>query len=194
MSKAFQGFLFCSALAVPFLGSSTAHAATFVNFEGGCLTDLYGVTANRNPIGVFPCHGTFAQKWKWARFKILGLGTHDWLGTGSAGKCVEVAGDATADGTPVQLVQCNGTGAQQWNYNNGHIINVRSGKCLDDDGVSVIQARIRTCNGSDTLSTLFDRSIAAMCRALSRGREKTRVMAAACNPRSSAMPVNKIKR
>ncbi len=43
MSKAFQGFLLCSVLSVPFLGPSTAHAATFVAVgTGACLTDQFG--------------------------------------------------------------------------------------------------------------------------------------------------------
>ncbi|MGW1807820.1 ricin-type beta-trefoil lectin domain protein, partial [Streptomyces sp. NPDC002078] len=34
--------------------------------------------------------------------------------TGLAGKCLDVAGANSADGTPVQLYDCNGTNAQQW--------------------------------------------------------------------------------
>ncbi|MFI6411623.1 RICIN domain-containing protein [Streptomyces sp. NPDC050585] len=31
-----------------------------------------------------------------------------------SGKCVDVKGANTADGTPIQLYRCNGTAAQQW--------------------------------------------------------------------------------
>src|SRR4051812_25189051 len=34
--------------------------------------------------------------------------------TGLAGKCLDVAGANTADGTAVQIYDCNGTGAQNW--------------------------------------------------------------------------------
>ncbi|NUP82936.1 MAG: chitinase, partial [Nonomuraea sp.] len=34
--------------------------------------------------------------------------------TGLAGKCVDVAGASNANGTAVQLYDCNGTGAQIW--------------------------------------------------------------------------------
>ena len=34
--------------------------------------------------------------------------------TGLAGKCVDVAGANSANGTAVQLYDCNGTAAQQW--------------------------------------------------------------------------------
>ena len=41
-----------------------------------------------------------------------GTGTSPIVGLG--GKCVDVAGASTANGTAVQLYTCNGTGAQQW--------------------------------------------------------------------------------
>ncbi|MFD6984643.1 family 16 glycosylhydrolase, partial [Streptomyces sp. NPDC059956] len=34
--------------------------------------------------------------------------------TGTGGKCVDVAGAGTANGTPVQLYDCNGSAAQRW--------------------------------------------------------------------------------
>ncbi|MFK0159727.1 glycoside hydrolase family 19 protein [Streptomyces sp. NPDC090493] len=50
--------------------------------------------------------------------------------TGLAGKCVDVAGASSANGTPVQLYDCNGTGAQSWS--NGGDGTLRAlGKCLD---------------------------------------------------------------
>jgi hypothetical protein len=55
--RAFYVFLFllCSLLAVPILGASNAHAATIVNFEGGCLSDQFSDTADHNPIVVVTC-------------------------------------------------------------------------------------------------------------------------------------------
>ncbi|MDQ6867225.1 MAG: RICIN domain-containing protein [Pseudomonadota bacterium] len=143
MSKAFHVVLFCSVLSLPLLGSSNANAATFVDFDGFCLTDRFGDIADRNPIVVIQCLGLPSQQWKWEGLSILGIGTS----AGRTFKCVDVDGGITADGTPVQLFDCNGTGAQQWTYNNGRIVNVRSGKCLDvGDGSVLTQARIRTCN------------------------------------------------
>ncbi|WP_369149581.1 lectin [Streptomyces sp. R44] len=70
--------------------------------------------------------------------------------TGLAGKCLDVAGAATADGTPVQLYTCNGTTAQRWTL--GADGTVRAlGKCLDvsaggtADGTRV---QLYTCNGT----------------------------------------------
>jgi hypothetical protein len=70
--------------------------------------------------------------------------------TGLAGKCVDVAGSATADGTHVQLYDCNGSGAQSWTVGTDSTIRAL-GKCLDDansgtaDG-SLVQ--LWTCNNS----------------------------------------------
>ncbi|WP_369149580.1 lectin [Streptomyces sp. R44] len=50
--------------------------------------------------------------------------------TGLGGKCVDVAGANPANGTPVQLYDCNGTGAQQWTVNTDGSIRAL-GKCLD---------------------------------------------------------------
>ncbi|MFK4121472.1 glycoside hydrolase family 19 protein [Streptomyces longwoodensis] len=50
--------------------------------------------------------------------------------TGLAGKCVDVAGANSANGTAVQLYDCNGTGAQAWS-NPGDGTLRALGKCLD---------------------------------------------------------------
>ncbi|MEE1775785.1 ricin-type beta-trefoil lectin domain protein, partial [Streptomyces sp. JV181] len=50
--------------------------------------------------------------------------------TGLAGKCVDVAGGAVANGTAVQLYDCNGTAAQQWTVGADGTIRAL-GKCLD---------------------------------------------------------------
>ncbi|WP_328492434.1 family 16 glycosylhydrolase [Streptomyces sp. NBC_00414] len=52
---------------------------------------------------------------------------------GLAGKCVDVAGANPANGTPVQLYDCNGTAAQQWSVGSDGTIRAL-GKCLDAAG------------------------------------------------------------
>ncbi|GAA1004977.1 1,3-beta-glucanase [Streptomyces sp. F-3] len=49
---------------------------------------------------------------------------------GLAGKCVDVAGANPANGTPVQLHDCNGTAAQQWTFAPDGTLRAL-GKCLD---------------------------------------------------------------
>ena len=67
------------------------------------------------------------------------------------GKCLDVAGGGTANGTKVDLYTCNGTGAQVWQpQSNGELINPNSGKCLDDTGFggSGTQVQIWACADS----------------------------------------------
>ncbi|MFF4112843.1 ricin-type beta-trefoil lectin domain protein [Streptomyces sp. NPDC001714] len=69
---------------------------------------------------------------------------------GLAGKCVDVAGANTANGTPVDLYDCNGTAAQQWTVGSDGTIRAL-GKCLDvtgggtADGTTV---QLYDCNGT----------------------------------------------
>jgi beta-glucanase (GH16 family) len=70
--------------------------------------------------------------------------------TGIGGKCVDVAGANTANGTPVQLYDCNGSAAQRWSVGSDGTIRAL-GKCLDvtsggtTDGTPV---QLWDCNGS----------------------------------------------
>ncbi|WP_318210235.1 lectin [Streptomyces sp. SJL17-1] len=70
--------------------------------------------------------------------------------TGLAGKCLDVAGGATADGTPVQLYGCNGTAAQRWTLAADGSVRAL-GKCLDVTGGSTAdgaQVQLYNCNGT----------------------------------------------
>jgi hypothetical protein len=48
------------------------------------------------------------------------------------GKCLDVAGGLSTNGTGIQLWDCNGSGAQTWTGQNGTLRNPQSGRCLDD--------------------------------------------------------------
>src|SRR6266498_1706352 len=70
--------------------------------------------------------------------------------TGFGGKCVDVAGANSANGTRVQLYECNGTSAQNWTASNAQLVNPGSGKCLDATGPSSADGtplQIWTCTG-----------------------------------------------
>ncbi|MEV4533769.1 family 16 glycosylhydrolase [Asanoa sp. NPDC049518] len=70
--------------------------------------------------------------------------------TGIGGKCVDVAGAGTANGTAVQLWDCNGTGAQQWTWASDGSVRAL-GKCLDvPSGSTANGAKLQLwdCNGS----------------------------------------------
>jgi chitinase len=70
--------------------------------------------------------------------------------TGYGGKCVDVAAASSANGTAVQLYDCNGTGAQQWTVGTDGTVRAL-GKCMDvasagtADG-SLVQ--LYDCNGT----------------------------------------------
>jgi chitodextrinase len=70
--------------------------------------------------------------------------------TGTGGKCVDVAGANTANGTAVQLYTCNGTGAQRWTVGGDGTLTAL-GKCADvafgatDNGAKV---QLYDCNGT----------------------------------------------
>ncbi|WP_229068141.1 ThuA domain-containing protein [Actinoplanes sp. DH11] len=69
--------------------------------------------------------------------------------TGLAGKCLDVSGGATADGTKIQLWTCNGSAAQKWTRQ-GSTLRAQ-GKCLDVAGggtANGTKAQLWTCNGS----------------------------------------------
>src|SRR6185295_6290723 len=58
--------------------------------------------------------------------------------TGLGGKCVDVAGAATANGTAIQLYDCNGTAAQRWTVGNDDGSIRALGKCLDVTAASTV--------------------------------------------------------
>ncbi|MFD6417473.1 ricin-type beta-trefoil lectin domain protein [Streptomyces sp. NPDC060194] len=70
--------------------------------------------------------------------------------TGLAGKCVDVAGGNTANGTPVQLYDCNGTAAQRWTVGADGTIRAL-GKCLDVNAAGTADGtpvQLWDCNGT----------------------------------------------
>ncbi|MFF3456532.1 ricin-type beta-trefoil lectin domain protein [Streptomyces sp. NPDC002730] len=70
--------------------------------------------------------------------------------TGLAGKCLDVAGGAGADGTAVQLWDCNGSAAQQWTVRADGTVQAL-GTCLDVTAGSTAngaKVQLYGCNGS----------------------------------------------
>ncbi|WP_219501909.1 extracellular catalytic domain type 1 short-chain-length polyhydroxyalkanoate depolymerase [Nonomuraea ceibae] len=78
-----------------------------------------------------------------------GDGAGQIRGTGS-GRCLDVPGAATADGTAVQLWDCNGRANQQWAATAAGEIKVYGAKCLDAAGTGNGAAiQIYSCWGGD---------------------------------------------
>ncbi|HEU5470594.1 MAG TPA: lectin [Actinophytocola sp.] len=70
--------------------------------------------------------------------------------TGIIGKCLDVAASGTADGTRIQIHDCNGTGAQNWTLASDGSLRAL-GKCLDVDHsgrADGTRIQLWTCNGT----------------------------------------------
>jgi hypothetical protein len=70
--------------------------------------------------------------------------------TGIGGKCVDVSGANTANGTAIQLWDCNGTGAQQWTVGTDGTIRAL-GKCMDVTSAGTANGtkiQLWDCNGT----------------------------------------------
>jgi beta-glucanase (GH16 family) len=70
--------------------------------------------------------------------------------TGYGGKCVDVSGANTANGTQIQLWTCNGTAAQRWTIGTDGTIRAL-GKCMDVAGANPAdgtRVQLWDCNGT----------------------------------------------
>ncbi|WP_290859685.1 ricin-type beta-trefoil lectin domain protein [Hamadaea sp.] len=69
---------------------------------------------------------------------------------GASGRCVDVPGSSTANGTQVQLWDCHGNTNQRWTYTASRQLTVYGNKCLDASGQGTSNgtaAIIWDCNG-----------------------------------------------
>ncbi|WP_345033252.1 ricin-type beta-trefoil lectin domain protein [Kutzneria kofuensis] len=86
------------------------------------------------------CDGSAAQTWTVRNGTLV-----------NSGQCMDVTGQGTANGTLVELWECNGGSNQQWTQaSDGSLRSAQSGKCLDDPGFSTTngtQLEIWDCNG-----------------------------------------------
>ncbi|MFB7578306.1 ricin-type beta-trefoil lectin domain protein [Streptomyces hydrogenans] len=101
-----------------------------------------------------PAHTTATFTWS----GTPGGGASAGALTGLAGKCLDVAGAATADGTAVQLHGCNGTAAQRWTLAADGSVRAL-GKCLDVAGGAVAdgtKVQLYTCNGTGAQRWRYD--------------------------------------
>ncbi|WP_393100637.1 RICIN domain-containing protein [Streptomyces sp. LN325] len=104
------------------------------------------------------CSGTPQSAWQFSStFNSVTGGTTPPPPTGSTGqitglggKCVDVAAASSANGTAVQLYDCNGTTAQQWTVGSDNT--VRSlGKCMDLTAAGTAngtKVQLYDCNGT----------------------------------------------
>jgi len=113
-------------------------------------------TFNGNKVQIWTANGTPAQNWVFSNVGVVPSGNYNIASQIGGGWCLDVAGAGTANGTRVQIWQCNGTNAQSW-----RVVQHSAGgfelrpanapnSCLDVTGVSTTdgtQLQIWTCGG-----------------------------------------------
>lgn len=107
--------------------------------DGRCL-EASGAGNDGDPINTSPCNGAANQKWTYASTGDL---------RGINGKCVDVGGANTANGTRLVLYTCHGGGNQNWGFagpTTGPAVSQHSGKCMDVDGAAYF-VQIWGCHG-----------------------------------------------
>jgi chitinase len=101
------------------------------------------------------CSGTPQSPYQFARTFNAITGSTGGSGatgqiTGYGGKCVDVASASSANGTAVQLYDCNGTAAQQWTVGSDGTLRAL-GKCMDVTAAGTAngtQVQLYDCNGT----------------------------------------------
>jgi glucosylceramidase len=137
--------------------SSSVPNVAWRNLDGSTALIAYNdaTTAKTFTINWGSQHATYALPGRTsATFTWSGTPTGDADRTGSfvglAGKCLDVAGASSANGTAVQLYDCNGTAAQQWTVQPDGSVQAL-GKCLDvTSGSTADGAKVQLydCNGT----------------------------------------------
>ena len=111
---------------------------------GGKCTDVAGDDngGDGTAVQLWDCQAAAAdQKWTWSGQTLRSLG-----------KCLDIAGGASANGTKLQLATCNGGGYQNWVVNgDGSMSNPATGRCVDSPaGATANGTRLEIwdCNGT----------------------------------------------
>jgi hypothetical protein len=98
------------------------------------------------------CHPSYLQSWDVANRGVSAIGTTPGKITSgvNSAKCIDDQHSSTADGNPIQIYDCNGTGAQIWTHTfNGKTVLTVEGKCLDvtnNLGYSGNKVQLWNCN------------------------------------------------
>ncbi|MEU6773743.1 arabinofuranosidase catalytic domain-containing protein [Streptomyces sp. NPDC046759] len=112
---------------------------------GGTCVDVAGddTGADGAAVQLWGCQ-SWAEDQHWAHFADGSLRT--------LGRCLDVDGNGTVNGTKVELWDCNGVGGQKWvQQGDGSLLNPQSGRCLDAPGGATgdgTRLQIWDCNGS----------------------------------------------
>jgi glucosylceramidase len=139
--------------------TGTVTNVAFVNPDNSLVTVVVNQTAGNQTVtlragaqqvtGTLPAKTVGTYVWAGAGTNVP-TGGHTGQIVGYGGKCVDVAGASSANGTAVQLYTCNGSAAQQWTVGTDGTVKAL-GKCLDVAGASSTngtKVQIYDCNGT----------------------------------------------
>ncbi|WP_158679285.1 DUF5010 domain-containing protein [Streptomyces sp. Tu 6176] len=124
---------------VPAGTSAAGPSGRIAGYNGKCVE----AGADGTPVQLNTCGSAASQSWTVAADGTLR----------AQGKCMTVAGGATANGAAVQSSSCSGAASQKWQAQaNGTLVGTQSGKCLDATGPSSANGtklQIWACAASD---------------------------------------------
>jgi Glycosyl hydrolase family 9/Cellulase N-terminal ig-like domain/Ricin-type beta-trefoil lectin domain len=109
--------------------------------QGLCATATG--TANRSRVALKTCAGTSEQEWT--------INSDGSIVVTASGKCLSVVGGATANGSPADVFDCDGSDSQLWSAlargtaSSGRFQGQVSNKCLSDSGNAL---QIAACSNS----------------------------------------------
>jgi hypothetical protein len=105
-----------------FKATTTVPTATIISYATSKCIDVTNEGQTGVPIQIWTCDPVT----DWKRWAFYSDGT-----IRSQGHCMTVAG-GSANGTPIEVMPCNGGSAQRFNLNNAHdLVNIAADKCVD---------------------------------------------------------------
>jgi len=102
--------------------AASSNTTTITGVGGKCLDNYYNKLQNANPVQLYTCNGTDAQKWV--------IGDDGSIRNIRGNYCLDVQWGNMNAGTPLQLYQCNGTNAQKFTIAGTAIANTHSTLCV----------------------------------------------------------------
>ncbi len=124
------------------VAGSLSHPTGQINsgLSGQCLEDPGDSATVRTQVDLAACSTDPSQQWNVNSGQVI-----------INNNCLDVTGQATASGSPVEIFSCNGGANQVWEYRGAALYNPISGNCLEEptpDAIAGMQLHIATCNGS----------------------------------------------
>jgi glucosylceramidase len=140
--------------------NSTVRNVAWKNPDGSKALIAYNESSSAQPFTVnwgnehftYTMPAGASATFTWSGTQGSGGGTapgHTGTVTGYGGKCADVAGGNSANGTAVQLYDCNGTSAQSWTASGTTLQAL--GKCMDVTSAGTAngtQVQLYDCNGT----------------------------------------------